>query len=99
MASPDAAQVADSLSQSLSEALSATSSSLTAAMSAPTHDATVAQTSSGWLGLIGRLIIALINLITTILYWTLRITTINVPSILFTLFSTSWTVTMNATTL
>jgi hypothetical protein len=33
------------------------------------------------------------------LYWVIRIVTISVPTILFTLFSTSWTVTMNATTL
>ncbi|ODA76719.1 hypothetical protein RJ55_07990 [Drechmeria coniospora] len=53
----------------------------------------------GWFGLIGWLLLSIINLVSTILYWVIRIATFNVPVILYTLFSTSWTVTMNATTL
>lgn len=99
MASPGAAQAVGSLSQTISDTLKSSTSSLTAAMSSATGEAVAADTSYGWLGLFGRILLALINFISTVLYWTLRITTINVPSILFTLFSTSWTVTMNATTL
>lgn len=73
-------------------------SSLPATMSA-TASEMVAQEPSGWLGLFGRLILAILNLVSTILYWVIRIATINVPSILYSLLSTSWTVTMNATTL
>lgn len=67
-----------------------------------TMNATVEMTTqqpSGWLGSFGWLIYMILNLVSIILYWVLRIATINVPSILYTLFSTSWTVTMNATTL
>ena len=57
------------------------------------------QGSSTWLGLLGRLILFLLHVLSIILYWSLKLTTISVPTLLFTLFSTSWTVTMNATTL
>ena len=45
------------------------------------------------------LFIALIQVIPSILFWTVTFTTITLPTWLFTLFSTSLTVTMNATTL
>lgn len=61
--------------------------------------AVAAQESPGWLGLFGRLVYMLLNAVSTILYWVLRIATINIPTIMYTLLSTSWTVTMNATTL
>jgi lysophospholipid hydrolase len=102
MASPDAAQMADALSRSLAQTMTSPSDSVAAVMSTPS-DVMAAQASQGWLGfllgLFGRFIINLLNLTSTTLYWTIRIATIKVPSILFTLFSTSWTVTMNATTL
>lgn len=103
MASPDAAQMADALSRSLAQTMTSSPSNSVAAVMSTPSDVMAAQASQGWLGfllgLFGRFIINLLNLISTTLYWTIRITTINVPSILFTLFSTSWTVTMNATTL
>lgn len=55
--------------------------------------------SVGWLDFLVWILVGLINLTSTVLYWIVRIATINVPRILYTLFSTSWTVTMNATTL
>ncbi|ORY65468.1 lysophospholipase NTE1 [Pseudomassariella vexata] len=55
--------------------------------------------SSSWLGLVGKLILFLLHIISTILYWSLKLTTISAPTLLFNLFSTSLTVTMNATTL
>lgn len=71
---------------------------LAAATMSPAPDLAT-QEPSGWLGLFGKLIYFSLNLISTILYWVLRIATISIPSFLFTLFSTSWTITMNATTL
>lgn len=55
--------------------------------------------SFSWLGLVGRIILFIIHILSTILYWSLKLTTISVPTLLFQLFSTSLTVTMNATTL
>ncbi|KAK8079770.1 Lysophospholipase NTE1 [Apiospora hydei] len=55
--------------------------------------------SFSWLGLIGRIILFIIHVLSTILYWSLKLTTISFPTLLFQLFSTSLTVTMNATTL
>lgn len=94
----NAARVADGVSRSLAHALESPTRSLAAALSTPTPVA-AAQNATGWFGFIGWLLLATINLVSTILYWVIRIATINVPLILYTLFSTSWTVTMNATTL
>lgn len=58
-----------------------------------------AQAGSGWFGALGWLILSLINLVSMSLYWSIRIVTISVPSLLYALLSASWTVTMNATTL
>ncbi|KAH8681241.1 lysophospholipase NTE1 [Xylariales sp. PMI_506] len=55
--------------------------------------------TSSWLGLLGRLILFIIQLLSSILYWSLKLTTISVPTLLFQLFSANLTVTMNATTL
>lgn len=78
---------------------SASSTTLVSAMSTATEAAMATQEPHGWLGFFGWLILLLLNLISTILLWVIRTAGINIPSILFTLFSTSWTVTMNATTL
>ena len=94
-----AAQAADVVSRSLAHVLEAPSTSLAAAMSTATTPVEATQNATGWFGFIAWLLLAIINLISTILYWVIRIATINVPLILYTLFSTSWTVTMNATTL
>ncbi|KAI1848202.1 hypothetical protein JX266_005915 [Neoarthrinium moseri] len=58
-----------------------------------------ARGSSTWLGWFGRVILFVIQLLSSILYWSLKLTTISVPTLLFQLFSTNLTVTMNATTL
>ncbi|KAF7543524.1 hypothetical protein G7Z17_g10669 [Cylindrodendrum hubeiense] len=91
----NAAQVASAVTESVALALS---SSLPADMSSVSAEVAT-QTSSSWLGLFGWLIWLTLHIVSTILYWVIRIATINVPTLLFTLFSTSWTVTMNATTL
>ncbi|RYP27271.1 hypothetical protein DL768_011257 [Monosporascus sp. mg162] len=85
----------------LSEGISTTSSSAAALATAAIQQAIVAdgQSSSSWLWIIGRFTWFLLHLVSIILYWSLKLTTISVPTLLFTLFSTSLTVTMNATTL
>lgn len=55
--------------------------------------------STGWFGFFAWLILSVFNLISMVLYWSIRIVTITIPSLLYALFSASWTVTMNATTL
>jgi lysophospholipid hydrolase len=57
------------------------------------------QYSGSWFGMVGRLVLFLINVVPGILYWLVTFTTITMPSFLFGLFSTSLTFTMNATTL
>lgn len=92
----NAAQVANTIT--ITDSVSHAVSSLPADMSSV--PATVAaQASYSWLGLFGWLIWFILHVVSTILYWVIRIATINFPSILYHLFSTSWTVTMNATTL
>jgi lysophospholipid hydrolase len=58
-----------------------------------------AQASRSWLGMFGRMILILVKVVPGILYWVITFTTITMPTFLFTLFSTSLTFTMNATTL
>ncbi|TWU73241.1 phosphatidylcholine and lysophosphatidylcholine phospholipase [Metarhizium rileyi] len=60
---------------------------------------TAAHESAGWLGFFGWLLYVALNLISTLLYWIIRLATISIPRLIYALFSTSWTVTMNATTL
>ncbi|KAK6614798.1 lysophospholipase NTE1 [Botrytis cinerea] len=50
-------------------------------------------------GVFGKMIMFFIRVIPGILYWAITFTTITMPTFLFTLFSTSLTFTMNATTL
>lgn len=62
-------------------------------------DVVVAHGSSSWIGLIARVTLWILQLLSTIIYYALKLTTISIPTLLFNLFSTSLTVTMNATTL
>ena len=52
-----------------------------------------------WFGTFGQMTLFLIKVIPGVLYWLITFTTITLPTFLFTLFSTSLTFTMNATTL
>ncbi|KAI0404201.1 patatin-like phospholipase [Xylaria palmicola] len=85
----------------LSYVVSSVMASSTKAATALARTQQVAQTenASSWLGLLARLLLFILHILSTILYWSLKVTTISVPTLLFTLFSTSLTVTMNATTL
>lgn len=94
----NAAQAFDSVSECLTEAMESPTGPSSAALSTAASTAT-AQDASGWVGLSAWLLLAVINIVSTLLYRIIRIATINMPRILYTLFSTSWTVTMNATTL
>ncbi|PSR76545.1 lysophospholipase NTE1 [Coniella lustricola] len=62
-------------------------------------DVVVAHGSLSWIGIIARLILWILQLLSTIIYYALKLTTISIPTLLFNLFSASLTVTMNATTL
>ncbi|KAL8687678.1 MAG: hypothetical protein Q9218_006221 [Villophora microphyllina] len=56
-------------------------------------------TTSNSMGLLGQVVLAMVRFIPTALFWVITFTTITLPTVLFTLFSTSLTFTMNATTL
>lgn len=55
--------------------------------------------SSSWLGLLGYAMLAMARGIPGVLIWIITFTTITLPTVLFALFSTSLTFTMNFTTL
>ncbi|KAI4167734.1 MAG: hypothetical protein LQ343_006976 [Gyalolechia ehrenbergii] len=63
--------------------------------------ATAADGSSpgAWMDMLTQVIVVTAKLIPALLLWLITFTTITVPTLLFTLFSTSLTFTMNATTL
>lgn len=87
LVSTTAAAAADGPSTALSSAMTRAS------------DVVVAHGSSSWIGLIARLILWVLQLLSTIIYFALKLTTISIPTLLFNLFSMSLTFTMNATTL
>lgn len=62
-------------------------------------DVAQAHSSSSWLGFLARVVLWVLQAVSYLLYLALKLATFSVPSLLFTLFSTSLTVTMNATTL
>lgn len=63
------------------------------------NDVVVTHGSFSWIGLVARLILWTLQLLSTIIYFALKLTTISIPTLLFNLFSTSLTFTMNATTM
>ncbi|KAH6631732.1 lysophospholipase NTE1 [Chaetomium tenue] len=66
---------------------------------AAASDVANAHGSSSWLGLFARVVLWLLQFVSMVLYYAIKLATISVPTLLYTLFSTSLTVTMNATTL
>jgi lysophospholipid hydrolase len=66
---------------------------------AAASDVANAHGSSSWLGLFARLVLWVLQFVSMVLYYAIKLATISVPTLLYTLFSTSLTVTMNATTL
>src|SRR4051794_22169696 len=87
-----------SLSQALSSATMDRPNTISSALPSGSEVLTTHGASS-WLGSVGNLVLFSIHAVTTAVYWVVRLVTISIPSPLFTLFSTSLTVTMNATTL
>ncbi|KAF9881724.1 patatin-like serine [Colletotrichum karsti] len=96
--SSDISSAAQAVSETVSTTMNASPEVLPSAFTRA-QEVVAAQGSSSWLGFFGRMILAILSLVSSILYWAIRIVTISIPTLLFTLFSTSWTVTMNATTL
>lgn len=89
-------------STSLPVTMNSTTSSAVALASAALVETNVqidAQASRSWIGMFGKLVLLLITVIPGVLYWLITFATITMPTFLFTLFSTSLTFTMNATTL
>ncbi|KAK6075099.1 Lysophospholipase NTE1 [Seiridium cupressi] len=83
----------ETLSSTLETAISAANTALAEV------DAVAGSKSSSWLGWVGRAILFILQLLSSIVYWSLRLTTISVSALLSQLFSTKMTVTMNFTTL
>jgi lysophospholipid hydrolase len=57
------------------------------------------QASRSWIEMLSHAVLFFVKVVPGILYWLITFTTITLPSFLFSLFSTSLTFTMNATTL
>ena len=89
------------LPTSLTSLLSTPSAVASPQASALTPSVTASNTSqsSSWLGLFGSVLLAMARGIPGILIWIITFTTITLPTVLFALFSTSLTFTMNFTTL
>ncbi|CAK7230114.1 phosphatidylcholine and lysophosphatidylcholine phospholipase [Sporothrix eucalyptigena] len=100
--STTAAAAAASLSAAIAQSVSAAAGGPRAALSSAVstaHDVATTHGSSSWIGLFARLILSVLHVISIILYFLLKLATFSLPQLLFTLFSTTLTVTMNATTL
>ena len=77
--------------------LSAVTTTASAQASALTTASQLPPTS--WLGLLGHALLAMVRGLPGILIWIITFSTITLPTVLFALFSTSLTFTMNFTTL
>lgn len=99
MGAESASALTARLVKSLSTAAATMATPAPPSLSAVADEVLGGRGSSSWLGFTARLIVAILHLVSSLLYWTIRLVTITIPTVLFTLFSRSWTVTMNATTL
>ncbi|KAL8947918.1 MAG: hypothetical protein Q9222_005843 [Ikaeria aurantiellina] len=86
-----------STSVSLSSLVSSAATSLSTTPTLTVVDD--ASSFNTWAGQLGQAILAMAKLIPALLFWIVTFSTITFPTMLFTLFSTSLTFTMNATTL
>jgi lysophospholipid hydrolase len=97
---PPAMPAAESASMSSAGAVynfSTTSLFMTAVGTAPAK--MDMEASRSWVEMLSHAVLFFVKVIPGILYWLITFTTITLPSFLFSLFSTSLTFTMNATTL
>lgn len=83
---------------SLSGAVASSMPSAMALANSTAAEQAIVQQKS-WFGMFGTMTLFMIKVVPGILYWTITFITITVPTFLFTMFSTSLTFTMNATTL
>lgn len=90
-APPNVLSTAGTLQQSVAVALNTSTPTTT--------NISLSTTSQSSLGLLGNLVLGLITMLPSILYWTITFTTITLPTWLFTFLSTSLTLTVNMTTL
>jgi lysophospholipid hydrolase len=88
----DASKVASAIANSSAVVVDAVESSVSQLRAAETS-------LPSTFGLFGRVVLAILRVIPSILYWIITVTTITLPTWLFTLFSMSLTFTMNFTTL
>ncbi|KAI0380031.1 lysophospholipase NTE1 [Hypomontagnella monticulosa] len=98
MDQPDTTTAEMALSQAVSAIANSSSTAIASAISRA-NDVAQTEGSSSWLGLFARLVLYILQTLSTIVFWVLKLTTISGSSLLFSLLSTSLTVTMNATTL
>lgn len=61
-------------------------------------DVAQAHGSWTWLGLLARVVLWILQIVSAILYYTLKLATFSVPSFLFSLLSSRLTISMHATT-
>lgn len=95
----DAESISVVVSQSLSNAIMTESANLLPSPVPAADPAMVGGASSSWIGFVWRMLVALLQFAFALFYWVVRIVTITIPTLLFSLLSSTWTVTMNATTL
>ncbi|KAI1176635.1 patatin-like phospholipase [Nemania sp. FL0916] len=86
------------LADAISSVIASSGAAATTAL-ARAQEVAETEASSSWLGLVARLILFILQILSAIVYWGLKLATLSVPTMLLTFFSTSLTVTMNATTL
>ncbi|THV50122.1 hypothetical protein BGAL_0164g00130 [Botrytis galanthina] len=92
----------ETVSSLVGSSVSSMDSTIASAMASVTGIPTTqtdAAVAGSTFGVFGKMIMFFIRVIPGILYWVITFTTITMPTFLFTLFSTSLTFTMNATTL
>jgi lysophospholipid hydrolase len=97
-------QTIDSLSATVSPAIQSLTRTMASAIPSAVvqaNETAVGQVEiqGSWAWSLARIITFLIKVFPGILFWIITFTTITLPTFLFTLLSTSLTVTMNATTL
>ncbi|KFA60822.1 hypothetical protein S40285_06697 [Stachybotrys chlorohalonatus IBT 40285] len=97
--SSTAIQLAGSVATHVSDAVSSSAGFHIATMSSVADGIAAADESRSWLGALMRLVLTILNFATMLLYQIIRVATITIPSLLFRFLSTSWTITMNATTI
>ncbi|KAL1838730.1 hypothetical protein VTJ49DRAFT_2267 [Mycothermus thermophilus] len=66
---------------------------------AAASDVVAANSSSSWLGFLGRVVLWILQSVSILLYYAIKTVTIWIPSIIYTLFSSHLTVTMSARTI